>query len=126
MGGTYVCHDGLGNTLMAGQAPTCPAKPPATPACPASLQAANFAACTAPGQICAYPSACATTTYDQCTCFPGETATGGFGTIFTCKQAVCVTDGAAPDAAADATTMPEAAAEAASNSDASPDGAGGD
>jgi hypothetical protein len=84
----------------------CPPKPPAIPACPGSLQAANLAACTTPGQICAYPSACSNATYDQCTCFPGETATGGFGILFTCKQALCPTDGAAPptpDAAADAT-----------------------
>jgi hypothetical protein len=121
-GGSFACHDGLGNTLTAGQSPTCPAKPPATPACPASLQAANFAACTTPGQICAYASACATAAYDECTCFPGETATGGFGTVFTCKRAVCTGDGAAPptpDAGSDAT--PDAAAEAAPVLDASPD-----
>jgi hypothetical protein len=76
------------------------------------LQAANLKACTTPGQNCPYPSACATGTFDQCTCFPGETATGGFGTVFTCQQAPCPTDAAAPptpDATADVT--PDAAAE---------------
>jgi hypothetical protein len=122
-GGTFACHDGLGNAVAAGQSPTCPGQPPATPACPPSLQAANLKACTTPGQICPYPSACASGTYDQCTCFPGETATGGFGTIFTCQQATCPTDAAAPpapDAGADVT--PDAAAEAAPVvDDASPD-----
>ncbi len=128
MGGTFSCHDGLGNALTSGQSPICPGTPPATPACPASLKAANLKACTTPGQICAYPSACATAAFDQCTCFPGETATGGFGTVFTCQQAVCPSDGGAapptPDAGADVTV--DVAVEAAPSSDASPDDAAGE
>jgi hypothetical protein len=121
-GGTFACHDGLGNALAAGQTPMCPGQPPATPACPSSLQAANLKACTTPGQICPYQSACATASLDLCTCFPGETATGGFGTVFTCQQAACPADAAAPspDAGADV-AMDAAAAEAAPVQDANPD-----
>jgi hypothetical protein len=131
-GGTFACRDGTGNALKPGDTPACPSVPPAPPACPSSLAAASLHACTAPGQICAYPSVCRGA-YDQCYCFPGETAAGGFGTVFVCQPAICATDAAAPppadagpmsdapfvpDATVDAGPMPEAAVD-----DASPEAA---
>jgi hypothetical protein len=124
-GGAFQCRDGAGNALSA--VPACPNPPGQQPPCPASLSTANLQACTRPGQICAYPSACPSA-FDQCTCFPGETASGGFGIVFVCEQAVCASDAAAPPPPVDAgpDTAPEASPPDASSDDASLDAAASD
>jgi hypothetical protein len=102
-GGKFQCSDGAGNAIdPSGDVQPCPG--PAggpTGVCPPSEGAANLAPCKTPGQICAYPAVCPGV-YDQCYCFPGETARGGFGIVFSCERAVCAGDAGTP-------TLPEEA-----------------
>jgi hypothetical protein len=93
--GSFKCRDGANNELAAGDTPSCPTPPSQPSSCPGSLSAANLHVCSAPGQICAYPSACPGA-YDECTCFPGETASGGFGVVYVCQAAICAGDASAP------------------------------
>jgi hypothetical protein len=125
-GGTFQCRDGANHTLAAGDTPTCPKPPGQPPACPASLSAANLRACNTPGQICPYPSACQGA-FDECTCFPGETANGGFGVVYVCQQAICAGDASAPPPppveagpGPDASSPPDAGPGDASADDAAP------
>jgi hypothetical protein len=114
-GGAFQCSDGLGNPVdPAGDIHPCPVSTGGGPACPASEAAANLAPCTTSGQICAYPSACPGA-LDQCYCFPGETAAGGFGKVFVCNPAICTGDASAPpilEAGTDASVTVDAAPDA--------------
>jgi hypothetical protein len=116
MQGAFACRDGLGHSLAHGDTPSCPGALTTPPACPATEFAANLNPCSSPGQICAYPSACPNV-FDACTCSAGETASGGFGTVYVCEPAVCLTD-AAPPPLVDASLDAEAAAPEAAPADA--------
>ncbi len=110
MGGTFACRDGTGTAVNPGDTPMCPNVPAQPAACPASLAAASLHACSAPGQICAYPSVCPGV-YDQCYCSFGETATGGFGKVFACEPAICASPGdAAPPPSTDSGSVSDAGA----------------
>jgi len=67
--------------------PACPATPEAG-SCPPTEARASFASCSETGLLCAYASACPSS-FDQCECFPGKTADGGFGLRFECSPALC-------------------------------------
>lgn len=95
-GGVFRCLDAQGNPLASAAAVTCPdgSEVVDAGACPRSEKAASLAACSETGLLCAYPSACPGS-LDQCQCFPGTMASGGFGLRFECRPASCPN----PDAA---------------------------
>lgn len=107
MQGFFVCIDGAGDTIDAGETPRCPA--PLDASCPSSETSAGSAACTEVGLICSYPSAC-DGGMDSCECMAGSLVTGGGPSlVFSCQQATCSSpdagtvsaeagEGAAPDA----------------------------
>jgi hypothetical protein len=106
--GVFRCNDGTGSPVDeasdgGGPCPSSTTIPPSV--CPPSEGAANGAACNSPGQICPYRSICAGM-IDQCVCFPTQTSTGGYATLYTCNRAICADDASAPpppvDAGADA------------------------
>jgi hypothetical protein len=98
--GVFRCTDATGAMLDAAVTPACPGVSPPE-ACPSTERAANLAACTEQGLLCAYPSACSSSRFDQCQCFPGAMANGQFGLRFECNSAACATfdGGAVIDAA---------------------------
>jgi hypothetical protein len=72
------------------------------PACPPTERLASIASCTALGQQCLYPSACASIPdFDTCLC------TGDDGPHFECKASCEVGDAAAPDAHVTDATAPD-------------------
>ena len=95
-GGIFQCRNGENGAVEAGAALSCNAGSSAPGPCPASEAVANMASCGMVGQICAYHSQCPST-FDTCTCFPGNTADGGFGPVFICKGAVCGSDAGPSD-----------------------------
>ena len=116
--GVFRCLDAVGNPIATASEATCPVVVEAG-ACPRSEKAATLAACSDPGLLCQYPSACAGM-YDQCQCFPGPTGDGGFGLRFDCPPVRCTN----PDAAVitfDAGLDAPAAADSTSNADATSD-----
>jgi hypothetical protein len=125
-GGAFQCTDGTGSPVTEasdGSGPCPGATPPPGP-CPASEGAANHAACTSLGQICAYRSALCQDAIDQCVCFPSQTSTGRSANIFTCDRAICAPDASVPpppvDAGSDAPAVADAAEEAPAVVDADP------
>jgi hypothetical protein len=93
-GRAFQCTDGAGNPVDTADAISCTVSTDAGSSCPRTESAAPLAPCSASGRICAYPSSCPNT-FDQCECFPGTTADGGFGLRFECRPSVCVSsDGA--------------------------------
>ena len=85
--GVFQCTDGTGRQLRDGGRPMCPMPGPGS-SCPSTERSAQHASCDEQGLLCAYPSPCAPR-LDQCECFPGATADGGFGLRFECIPAVC-------------------------------------
>jgi len=65
----------------------CPMPGPGA-SCPSTERSALLASCDEQGLLCPYPSPCAPS-LDQCECFPGVTADGGFGLRFECTPAAC-------------------------------------
>jgi hypothetical protein len=133
-GGVFQCADGAGNPLAAGAIPTCPA-PTRGGSCPSTERGAALSSCSEQGLLCAYPRACPSR-FDQCQCFPGTTADGGFGLRFECTPALCggsdagrivLDSGNAADAVADSRQVFDSGSEsqADSNADSSPDGSSG-
>ena len=95
--GTFQCRNGENGAVDADATLPCNAGTKAPGPCPPSEAVANMVACGTVGQICAYPSQCGSM-FDTCSCFPGNTADGGFGPVFVCKPAVCGSDAGPPDA----------------------------
>ena len=87
--------------------------------------AANLSPCSAPGQICAYASACPNV-FDECTCAAGTTASGGFGKVFVCEPAVCSYDAAVPPPGVDSGPDADVASPEAAPADAPPPADAGD
>jgi hypothetical protein len=85
--GIFQCTDGTGRQLRDGGRAMCPMPGPGS-SCPSTERGAQLASCDEQGLLCAYPSPCASK-LDQCECFPGATADGGFGLRFECIPAVC-------------------------------------
>jgi hypothetical protein len=86
-GGTWGCTDVTGAQLASSSdTPKCPAASPGGGTCPASVMAANGNACGQIGQLCTYQPACDAGTFDQCECFPGILADGGFGPRYECSS----------------------------------------
>lgn len=87
-GRTFQCTDGVGNQIHSADQVSCPTPIDAGSSCPRTESAAPLAPCRSPGLLCEYPSSCAGT-FDQCECFAGATADGGFGLRFECRPSVC-------------------------------------
>ncbi|MGA7119917.1 MAG: hypothetical protein WBY94_07470 [Polyangiaceae bacterium] len=100
--GLFVCTDGVGNAVDAGETPGCPA--PAAASCPLSENSATMAACSQIGLICPYPSACDAGT-DSCECVPAAMEEAGPNLVFQC-QTTCISSDATPTEAQDGSTRP--------------------
>ncbi|MDP9033788.1 MAG: hypothetical protein M3O50_03200 [Myxococcota bacterium] len=104
--GSFQCVDGAGMPVDPGAPPSCPGSPFDAGPCPPTESAAQLAACSAPGQLCAYPSACSGM-FDTCQCFAGRTTAGQFGLRFECSARSCLYTEAAAPAGTDAKGTPD-------------------
>jgi len=120
--GVFHCTDGTGRQLRDGGSAMCPGPAPAG-ACPPTERSAQLASCGEQGLLCSYPSPC-TSRLDQCQCFGGATADGGFGLRFECVPAVCGGPDAGPPVE-DAGSPVESSSEAGADSGAESGADGG-
>jgi hypothetical protein len=75
--GHFACVDVTGVPVAAGASPRCPTASMAAPTCPATAVQASLSACIQTGQLCTYPSRCASIpAYEQCQCVSDQLASG--------------------------------------------------
>jgi len=123
-GGAFVCTgsvlgvDGSTSALPATADASTLCVPAATPpACPPTERLASIASCTAAGQQCLYPSACASIpAFDTCLCVGDPDQ----GPHFACTASCEVVDASAPDARVPDATAPDGGRAPDAASDAAP------